>query len=405
MTKLTSRRPKLRTVADLIKRLGDIPPARIRMDPLPGTATERDVLDVEARENRLCELVRGVLVEKTTGHFESRLAAVLIYFLETFLDRSDLGIVYGADATLRLMPHLVRIPDVSFVSWQKLPDRELPAEPIPDLVPDLAVEVLSEGNTAREMQLKLREYFSVGVRLVWLIDPATHPRLPTELGRERRPSGRKVRSKGAPSCPDFASPFRPYSPEPAASEDAGAERTNEFIQEEDAKSACTSREPLHDEIYPDALSIGRRPATGTSTRLCAEGGRAAPRLHLAGHSDGQASFARGFPRQEGPADPIRLVVSGMSQARAGLARGAGEMGEGRKAGAPGHHPGTTSGPLSLAGAVAGLRLANPPRSDQHHGRRPPFPSSWRSTSTASSVTPGPRLDTIRDGIHHQVLCL
>jgi hypothetical protein len=142
MSKLTSRRPKLRTVADLIRRLGDIPPARIRMDPLPGTATEQDVLDIEARENRLCELVRGVLVDKTTGHFESRLAAVLIYFLETSLDRSDLGIVYGADATLHLMPHLVRIPDVSFVSWKKLPDRELPAEPIPDLVPDLAVEVL-----------------------------------------------------------------------------------------------------------------------------------------------------------------------------------------------------------------------------------------------------------------------
>jgi Uma2 family endonuclease len=173
MTRLTSRRPKLRTVADLIKRLGDIPPARIRMDPLPGTATEQDVLDIEARENRLCELVRGVLVEKTMGHFESRVAAVLIYFLETFLDQSDLGIVYGADATLRLMPHLVRIPDVSFVSWKKLPDRELPAEPIPDLVPDLAVEVLSEGNTPREMQLKLREYFSVGVRLVWFINPAT----------------------------------------------------------------------------------------------------------------------------------------------------------------------------------------------------------------------------------------
>jgi len=70
------------------------------------------------------------------------------------------------------MPQLVHIPAVSFVSWEKLPDRELPAEPIPDLVPDLAVEVLSEGNTPREMQLKLNEYFSVGVRLAWFIHPA-----------------------------------------------------------------------------------------------------------------------------------------------------------------------------------------------------------------------------------------
>ena len=40
-------------------------------------------------------------------------------------------------------------------------------------MPDLAVEILSAGNTAEEMRRKLREYFQVGVRLVWLIDPAT----------------------------------------------------------------------------------------------------------------------------------------------------------------------------------------------------------------------------------------
>jgi Uma2 family endonuclease len=38
-------------------------------------------------------------------------------------------------------------------------------------VPDLAVEVLSEGNTAKEMSDKLADYFDAGVRLVWYIDP------------------------------------------------------------------------------------------------------------------------------------------------------------------------------------------------------------------------------------------
>jgi len=50
------------------------------MDPLPCTATEKEVLEVETRENRLCELVRGVLVEKTTGHYESRVAICLESF-------------------------------------------------------------------------------------------------------------------------------------------------------------------------------------------------------------------------------------------------------------------------------------------------------------------------------------
>lgn len=173
MTQLAAPPASVRTIADLLKRLGNIPPERVRLRPALGTATEQDVLDVEARENRLCELVEGVLVEKAMGQYESRLAIVLGHFLESFLEEHDLGIVYGADATLRLLPHLVRIPDVCFVSWDKLPDRELPAEPIPDLVPDLAIEVLSESNTKEEMRRKLREYFAVGVRLVWLIDPKT----------------------------------------------------------------------------------------------------------------------------------------------------------------------------------------------------------------------------------------
>lgn len=73
--------------------------------------------------------------------------------------------------TVRLLKGLVRIPDVAYFSWDKLPGRVLPTKPIPDLTPDLAVEVLSEGNTALEMERKLREYFLAGVRLVWLIDP------------------------------------------------------------------------------------------------------------------------------------------------------------------------------------------------------------------------------------------
>jgi Uma2 family endonuclease len=173
MPKIFQRPAKVRTVADLLKQLGDIPPERVWFRPVPGTATEQDVIDIQLHENRLCELVEGVLVEKAVGYYESRLAAVLIYYIERFLGRHDLGIALAPDGALRLMPGLVRIPDVSFISWEKFPNRELPTEPIPDLVPDLAVEVLSEGNTPEEMRRKLREYFQAGVRLVWLIDPAT----------------------------------------------------------------------------------------------------------------------------------------------------------------------------------------------------------------------------------------
>lgn len=159
------------TVADLLEQLGDIPPNRVRMHPTPGTATEKDVLEIHLREKRLCELVEGVLVEKAMGYYESRLAVTLIHLLETFLDQHDLGIVAGADGMMRLAAGLVRIPDVSFVSWDRLPGRKVPRDPIPDLSPDLAVEVLSKSNTEAEMEHKLLDYFTAGARLVWYIDP------------------------------------------------------------------------------------------------------------------------------------------------------------------------------------------------------------------------------------------
>ena len=161
----------LTTVADLLVHLDDIPATRIRLDPPPGTATEDDLLRLHDRENRLCELVDGVLVEKPMGFYESRLAVVIVQLLANFADSHDLGIVAGADGMVRLAPGLVRIPDVSFVCWEQLPDGRVPRDPIPDLSPDLAVEVLSRGNTPREMRRKVREYFDAGVRLVWLLDP------------------------------------------------------------------------------------------------------------------------------------------------------------------------------------------------------------------------------------------
>ena len=171
MSVLATSTSTIETLADLLERLGDMPPERIRFHPFPGTATEKDVLARPDGVKRLCELVDGVLVEKAMGFYESRLAAVLIRFLDEFVSRQDLGIVLSADGMMRLAPGLVRIPDVSFISWNRLPDRLLPAEPIPDLAPDLAVEILSVSNTAAEMARKLREYFAAGVRLVWYVDP------------------------------------------------------------------------------------------------------------------------------------------------------------------------------------------------------------------------------------------
>jgi Uma2 family endonuclease len=166
--------PKVRTVADLLHELGDIPPERVFLDPPPGTATEADVVRyVDGDDKHLVELIDGTLVEKPMGFYEARVGTVLSYFIEGYIDGNDLGITLGADAMLRILPRQVRLPDVTFLSWTKMPDRELPAEPVAPIVPDLAVEVLSESNTRREMERKRKDYFAAGVRRVWQIDPDT----------------------------------------------------------------------------------------------------------------------------------------------------------------------------------------------------------------------------------------
>ncbi len=166
-------KPPLWTLADLAEMFGPMPPHRIRWTPPPGWATEQDVREIHLREDRLCELVDGILVEKDAGFYESYLAVVIISALESSARQRDPGIVVGPDGMMRLASGLVRIPDVAFISWKRLPRRRIPRKPIPRLAPDLAVEVLSAGNTRREMDRKLQDYFRAGVRLVWYVDSKT----------------------------------------------------------------------------------------------------------------------------------------------------------------------------------------------------------------------------------------
>jgi Uma2 family endonuclease len=79
--------------------------------------------------------------------------------------------VTGEGGMMRLFAGLVRIPDIAYISWSRLPGGRVPQTPIPRLAPDLAIEVLSRTNTAAEMRRKRGEYFEAGVVLVWMVDP------------------------------------------------------------------------------------------------------------------------------------------------------------------------------------------------------------------------------------------
>ena len=163
--------PRLWTSEDLARRFGPIPRERIRQVPKPGTGTVEDVVRIDDHEDRLCELVDGVLVEKTMGSLESALAMFLGRLLGEFVAAGRLGIVTGEGGMMEIAPDLVRIPDLAFVAWDRLPDRAIPKSLAPKLAPDLAVEILSRSNSKAEMAEKLVDYFKAGVRLVWYVDP------------------------------------------------------------------------------------------------------------------------------------------------------------------------------------------------------------------------------------------
>ena len=142
------------------------------------------------------------------GTQESYLAALIASLVGEFASRHQLGFVLGADGMARLAPGLVRIPDVSFISWRRFPNRRVPLTPMLDLAPDLAVEVLSPSNTVAEMNRKLQDYFAAGVRLVWYVDPVARTIQVFTAVDQIRLLREDEKVTGDPVLPGFALPLR-----------------------------------------------------------------------------------------------------------------------------------------------------------------------------------------------------
>lgn len=184
---IATARPTWTTADELLEQLGGVAVKRLRLRPAPGTATERDLLQIHDRERRIYELADSVLVEKIIGFPESQIALWLGFHVCGFVKANDLGIVAGESGPIRLKHGLVRVPDPSFVSWDTLGGRGAHMDQVLCVAPELAVEVLSPGNTRAETARKVREYVRAGVRLVWLVDPRK------QTVRVVTPPGRSVR--------------------------------------------------------------------------------------------------------------------------------------------------------------------------------------------------------------------
>lgn len=106
------------TAEELLELFGEISPERIRADPPPGKATERDLIALQRVDEFTYELIAGVLLRKDSGQRESSLAAAIKSELVKFARTHALGLILGAGGLVRLAPGLVLTPDVCFVPFR-----------------------------------------------------------------------------------------------------------------------------------------------------------------------------------------------------------------------------------------------------------------------------------------------
>ena len=124
-------------------------------------------------DDGLYELVEGKLVEKQVGAQQVEIANILGEWIGSFARPRRLGRAL-VEMVFRIDPakNLQRRPDAAFVSDARWPFRKrVPDVPVWDMVPDLAIEVISPNNSADEVEDKKLEYFRAGVGQVWVVYP------------------------------------------------------------------------------------------------------------------------------------------------------------------------------------------------------------------------------------------
>ena len=116
-------------------------------------------------DDMLYEVVDGQVVEKKMGAFETGIASLLVEILGPFARTNRLGRFFDEMLfRIDIGQDLQRRPDVAFVSHARWPyNRRVPDVPVWDMVPDLAIEVISPSNSASAVLRKVHDYFKAGV--------------------------------------------------------------------------------------------------------------------------------------------------------------------------------------------------------------------------------------------------
>lgn len=168
-----------------------------------------------ASSDRRFELVDGELIEMTPASGLHGIIAMRIgTILGNFVFEHKLGHVMAAETGFLLArdPDVVRAPDAAFVAWANVPD------PLPQgfwpLAPDLAVEVVSPGDSAADVQRRVGDFLQAGTRLVWVIYPDTLSATVFHPGGEARVLNREAVLDGEAVLPGLRIPLADLVPPP-----------------------------------------------------------------------------------------------------------------------------------------------------------------------------------------------
>ncbi|MEG3896042.1 MULTISPECIES: Uma2 family endonuclease [unclassified Microcoleus] len=124
------------------------------------------------RDGHRYEIVNGELIDMgNSGAKHGYIAIILSAALFNCVSTRKLGAMFDSSTAFKMKSGNKRSPDVSFMAKERLQGLDELPDGFLEGAPDLAVEILSPGNTVAEIHDKLVEYFENEARLVWVIHP------------------------------------------------------------------------------------------------------------------------------------------------------------------------------------------------------------------------------------------
>jgi Uma2 family endonuclease len=166
--------------------------------------TADELFEME-KDDRRYELIQGRLVCKSPAGFEhSSIGAMVIMHLGVHVVSNQLGRVFDADfgVVFSRDPDTVRVPGVSFIRQERLAG-QTDRSRFSEVIPDLAVAVISPSDRLAEITDKALFYIDSGVQLVWVVNPRDHTVTTYSQGDPPRLYTDRDELDGGDVLPDF----------------------------------------------------------------------------------------------------------------------------------------------------------------------------------------------------------